>query len=632
MPENLFIVITFPSKKLSRIKQLFHENESIRWLYFGKDFLKRRYLAQELGNKFKYIDIAKLHNEIANNIRIDHVHWIDGLNRKYGNVLEWWFGAVSARNIYNSNLFQYCCYIEILDRLWKDNKCPLLIIAESYGLSEALRKWAYKKGISVKSYSYRQLKFTLPFYPLLSLLSSLRYAVILFLRLICANVTRIKYGKKDLGNKNYILINTFLHDYSLSEDGVFRERYFPYLGDYFAKKGVNIVVHPVLYGFRFNYSSVYRKMRKSFINFIIPEDYLQFSDYLYALMCVFKILQIKIETPHFRSFDVSSLVNDEHKRQRVAQIIQAALIYRLFLRLGESGLQLKHVITWYENQVNDKALIAGVRKAFPKTKIVGAQMFIHSPNFLNLFPCQSEVDAGITPDVLLETSKYQCETAQSFTKDIPCKAAAALRYAHLFERGDSLIPVSEDDKKVIGVLLPFDIDEAVELLKVLNQALTIISKDIFFLIKGHPDYSPEELVRVFGKNDWPTCFKICQMTLSETLDKTSIVISSNSSSMVEAAARGIPVIFLGRQTVLNHNILSGLKMEIVTECFSGAELVIAIKKYLDSLHNKTCNYKNMGDTVRDLFFTPLNEETMSPFLGFYQQKSANERRQYCSGR
>ncbi|MFQ5786619.1 MAG: hypothetical protein ACE5H1_01430, partial [Thermodesulfobacteriota bacterium] len=177
------------------------------------------------------------------------------------------------------------------------------------------------------------------------------------------------------------------------------------------------------------------------------------------------------------------------------------------------------------------ALIAGARKAFPNTKIVGVQIFIHSPNFLNLFPCQSEVEAGISPDVLLETSKYQCNTAQSFTKDIPCKAAASLRYAHLFDRRNSLISVSEDDKKVIGILLPFDIDEAVELLKVLNEGLPVISKDVVFLIKGHPDYSPAEIVSAFGEKNWPACFEICRMTLSETLDKTSIVISSNSGSM-----------------------------------------------------------------------------------------------------
>lgn len=623
MSENPFIVITFPSPKLFRIKQLFHENESIQWLYFGKQFLKRRSIAQELGNRFKYIDITKLLNEVANDIRLDHVHWVDSLNQKYGNILEWWFGVVSSRNIYNSNLFQYSCYIEILERLWKDLEYPVLIITESYGLSEALRIWTCKKGIKVDMVGHRQSKLILAFYPALSLLYFLNNMMILFLRWICAKVTRIKYGKKHLSGKNYVLIDTFLHDYSLSEDGAFKERYFPYLGDYFAKKGVNIIVHPVLYGFHFNFYSVYRRMRISDVNFIIAEDYLRFSDYFYVLKCFFKIMQIKIETPYFRAGNISSFVKDEHKKQRVSPIMQAALIYRLFLRLGKSGLQLNQVINWYENQVIDRALIAGVRKAFPNAKIVGAQMFIHSPNFLSLFPCQSEVNAGITPDVLLETSEHQCQIAQLFTKDIPCKAAAALRYTHLFNGENLLMPVSKDDKKVILVLLPFDIDEAVEFLKVLNEALSIINKGVVFWIKGHPDYSPEEIVNSFGKNEWPISFELCQMNLNAVLDKTSIAISSNSSSMVEAAARGIPVIFLGRQTVLNHNMLSNLNMEIVTECFSVTEVVNAINKYLYSLHNKTCDYKKMGDTVRDLFFTPLNEITMAPFLESCQQTKSN---------
>ena len=84
--------------------------------------------------------------------------------------------------------------------------------------------------------------------------------------------------------------------------------------------------------------------------------------------------------------------------------------------------------------------------------------------------------------------------------------------------------------------------------------------------------------------------------------------------MVEAAAKGIPVIFLGRQTVLNKNILSDLNMDIVTECFTTIELIEGINKYLDLPSAKISEYRNMGKKVRDLFFTPINEKTMEPFL------------------
>lgn len=91
-------------------------------------------------------------------------------------------------------------------------------------------------------------------------------------------------------------------------------------------------------------------------------------------------------------------------------------------------------------------------------------------------------------------------------------------------------------------------------------------------------------------------------------------ISANSSPVLETASKGIHVILVGRQTVLNQNLLDNLNMEVVTEYFSADDLVIAINKYLLSTQIK--KYKEMGKRIRDLFFTPVpvNEEIMEPFL------------------
>lgn len=617
MAENQMI-ITSPSSSISRVKRLFGGKKTISWLYLGKDSQKRSCISKKLGNGYRRIDIASLHEQVTNKIKLQHVQWIDELNRKYGDKLEWWFGSVSSRNIVNSNLFQYCCYLEILERLFKDHECPELIVAGSYGLSEAIKKWALKKNMKVSVCGYSQSKIILFFYPILNLLHLSKIAAILFIRWSCANITRIRHGKKQLGLEDYIIVDTFLHDYCLSEDGVFKDRYFPYLHEYLARKGINIVVHAVLHGFRLNYISIYRRMRISDTNFVIPEDYLHLPDYISALTSIFRVLRVKMEVPLFRIFDVSDIVKEEHRRQSFSPVMQAALIYSLFLRLGETGLQVKQVIDWYENQVIDKALIAGIRKAFPNAKIVGAQIFLHPPNHLNLFPCQSEVDERIAPDLLLETSEYQCRVAQAFTNSIPCKSAAALRYAHLYGDETLSIPVANDARKVILVLLPFDLDEAVELLEVLKEGMDSVNEDAIILIKGHPDYSSEDIIKAFGKSYWPSRFEICSQNLNEALEQASLVISSNSSSMVEAAAKGIPIVFIGRQTVFNQNILHSLKLDTVVECFNSNQVIKAINEYIAL--PSTDMIKN-GIMVRNIFFKEINEETMLPFLYFYDKNN-----------
>jgi len=134
------------------------------------------------------------------------------------------------------------------------------------------------------------------------------------------------------------------------------------------------------------------------------------------------------------------------------------------------------------------------------------------------------------------------------------------------------------------------------------------------LVKGHPDYESEALIKAFGKKKWPKSYEIFHGNLSQALQQASLVISSASSSMVEAVVKGIPSIFLGRQTALNQNILHDLKMDIVTECFTASELYNAIIKYLDISEENINKYKEMGKKVCDLYFLPVNETTIQPFL------------------
>jgi hypothetical protein len=569
-----------------------------------------------LGHQFRRIDISRLLEEVADDIRQDHVGWIDELNRRNSKSMEWWFGAISSRDIHISNLFQYCCYLEILERLRsKQSNLPELIVIESIGLSKAIKKWAKEKDIFIEVINCFSLKQGRTAIHLMSFLRWGKFAVTLLLRWMAAQISKRLFKPKDLKITPSVILDTFIHDHSLSNDGSFNNRYSPDLDEYLKKKGMHILVHPMLYGFRYNYFSILKKMRRSTTFFIIREDFLRFSDYLSALMYPLLVLRQKIEVTRFLNFDVSDVILEEQRTKSVTSGLQSVLIYLLFLRLGQSGLNPKLLITWYENQNINKAVIAGARKGLAQTKIIGTQTFILSSNRLSLFPSQSEVEAQVVPHLLLETSQYQCQRVQAFTKEIPCQSAAALRFAHLFN--DECVKGQRQEQKgdIILVLLPYDIQEAVELMTILKEGLDQIKEDVSILIKGHPDYDAKTLINAFGKNDWPKQFEVFQGNITEALNITTIVVSSNTSSMVEAATRGIPVIFLGRQTVLNNNYLSNLDMDISVECFSTSELIKAINEYLCLTPEKIRQYREIGYRIRDLFFTPINEETMMPFLG-----------------
>ena len=607
------LLIALPGEEAVNIKRSLSDGSSVPWLYLGKDYLEKRRLVKALGERFRLIDIVKTQEAVADDIRREHVDWIDAINRKYGKDLYWWFGPVSSRNLYMSNLFQYACYLEILERLWREKKeMPGLVVAGSEGLAKAIDKWARKNGIEVRFvYGFMARLGQMG----LNLIPFLRWGkikAVLFLRWVAAILTR-KYRRQNFTKEDHpVIVDTFVHNNSFVKEGLFDDRYYPHLYEYLRKKGLKVLVHPVLYGFGYKYSEVYKNMRRSNTDFIIQEDFLHFSDYICALSYPIMALFRKIEAPLFRGFDLSDVLREDSIRH-LDSGIQPVLVYRLFSRLEKAGLKPNFIIDWYENQPIDRALVSGARRAYPKTAIIGVQMFIHLPNHLSLYPSESEVEAKIVPDILIEMSDRQCEVAKTFTRNVVCKAAASLRYSYIFNDPNTLSG-QKAGQKTIMVLLPFDLSEALEILETIHSVLGLISDGVQISIKCHPDYSARDLIHMFGEKNWPDRFNIFEGALTDALKESSIVISSNSSSVIEAITRGVPAIFLGRQTVLSQNISKAINNDITSECFSDSELIAAVNKYLNISDYDLERYKDIGNKARGLFFSPINENTMAPFL------------------
>jgi hypothetical protein len=165
------------------------------------------------------------------------------------------------------------------------------------------------------------------------------------------------------------------------------------------------------------------------------------------------------------------------------------------------------------------------------------------------------------------------------------------------------------------VLLPFDLAESMEMLDSLAQGMDRLDEPIPVLVKCHPDFQPEELRQAVGYRNWPSGFEIFEGSLPQALACAAMVVSANSSSMLEAVVRGIPAIFLGRQTVLNQRISISVPVDHIVECFTTDELIAAIQRYLSLTPEDIVRNREVGKKVRDQLFLPVTPETMLPFLG-----------------
>ncbi len=603
-------IVTTDLDSAAIIRKYAH-HETVRWVYLSRNYRGKRQLAKDFDSKFVEINIAEILNKVADEIRYEFVAWVDTLNRNNGGRLSWWFGALSSRNIYTSNIFLYSCYILTLRCLWGEVETrPDLVIVDSPGLAKTVKGWL-QTNIEDLHIS-EDIPGNSCFRSIRSILQYTKSVFILFVRYVAALVSGINKDTS-LDKGPWVVVDTYLHDYSLAKDGTFKDRYYPLLHEFLAAKGHRVLVHPVLYGFNYNYSSVFARMRKSATNFIVQEDYLRIADYLMAIFAPFALLRTKIASTQFQGINIDPIVQEEQIYQPFPMVIQAMLSYRLWRRLSRDGKCLSWVICWYENQVIDKALIAGVRDAYPGIEIIGAQMFMHSPNFLNLYPSQSEYNYRLVPDLLLQTGPSQCKAAQKYVPAVRCITAAALRYSHLFAEKPDTQKFS-DEKKAILVLLTFNVDESLEILDIMLDALHEIKGEEELLIKCHPDFTAEEIVAAFGREEWPAVFKVCEKNLTEAFATSSMVIASNSSSMVEAAVLGIPVIYIGRQCNLNLNPLAEVPSAIYSTCYDGPQVAEVISRYRSLSSEERSALIQEGKSLKEEFFTAVDDESLQGFL------------------
>jgi hypothetical protein len=611
MPETPLTIFLSP-KQIDRC-QFPTSAEPIRWVYLGKKFHERARLEKELGSSFCILDISEIHKEVSDEIEQEFNGWIDGINQLNGASIEWWLGSISSRNIYRSNLFQFCCYLEILKTLWKDEDTrPTFIVTESNALAHTIQEWGREREIQVEICGGCNAAIQI-----------LRDYILFFLRwanYIFASSLRISFAKVQLQTKTHIsgsppaiLINTFIHPESISVTGDFSDRYFPHLYTFIESRGKSVAVLPIYYGFRYNYFQLFSRMRKSSMDFIIPERYLNISDILYIWGFPLHLIFFKPKCIPFRNTNYTKILREDIIKDRFEELLDAIICYRVTSKLKDIIVTPERLICWYENQAISKALSKGFRNAFPGIPIIGAQLFLHYSNYHSLSPIRSEIDASMVPDLLLETSSYQCKLATKFAVDLHCKPCGALRYAHLFQRSKSSSATPSKETTIL-LLASFDIEETLELISQVQNILIHISKGVRVLIKFHPDQNANLVIKQFGSDFWSERISIFSGNISEALDQASIVISKGSGSIVEAAARGIPVIFLGNQTKLNINPLSGINMPIYSECYSSSDLLKAITKYSNLSQREKDNFKILGTTIRDLFFLPVNDDTLSSFL------------------
>ena len=146
------------------------------------------------------------------------------------------------------------------------------------------------------------------------------------------------------------------------------------------------------------YNKIYKSGDKKVL---LLEDYVKFSDCVFAYNYFLRSFTLGSNLPKWLGIDVKPLWFKELlKGPNLFWAMNSLLYYRFFYRLKEKGVTLKSFVNFHENQVFDKALHRGVRKAYPTCRNLGYQGYSPVTNFYCSLPTEYERKWGVLPDVI----------------------------------------------------------------------------------------------------------------------------------------------------------------------------------------------------------------------------------------
>ncbi|HAM34777.1 MAG TPA: hypothetical protein DEB40_00070 [Elusimicrobia bacterium] len=571
------------------------------WAFLGRDSLSLFSWQDKLGSGWNRLDLSRELAQTADSLRRPYTEWVESLSAAHGADPAWWTTEFAERNSFSSPFFLHLCQLVLLRRLASEKRLPDLAVCESWG---QLRSLAAMLGQTPGP----------GLQPLMDMAKLIiRMAQILLSSAVAfhaARSTRQTPTAFPKTQKPRALISTFAHDSCLAEDGKFRDRYFRDLAKRLEEKGLEVWILPYICEISRPRTELLRWLRQSPSRLIIKEDWITWTDVAGALLGGARSLFLPRQTPPFQGLDIKPLAREMRLRQaRSPEAFESRLLLRLLPRLKEAGFCPDLVLSWFENQRQDKALALAARQAFPKADHVGVLCALPNPNYMTMFPTLAEARCGALPGRVVCCGSHQAEVLDLFGSNVAISVGAALRYQYLWE--DNAGAISSGPRTAF-IPLPSRLGEAVELIESLRPVLSGQTGIERWWIRPHPDYGMADLRSALGKRPWPAQLEVSPHPLQESLRQSSVVLSAGSGALAEAACMGLPVMAVGRLADLDFDPMAYFP-DICRVCRGPEEISQELRRILNLSDSERQLLKEKGAQLRGRCFARENEQTLASY-------------------
>jgi len=589
-------------------------DRSFKYLYMGTDFANMLRWEREFSREFESIKTEGVLQNLAKELRHTFIAFIRQLSVRY-NFDEWWLSPFSEQNTFASDIFINICKLQFIKSLLVDSKeQKIIIVADSYYFLRSIAIISEEAGLDFcffgKIYFIRER---------LHVLLNPLYNILVFLLNSIKHMNTSNKTKKtmkiptDCKGKS-VLLHTWIDETCFGKDGSFMDRYFGKLHDWLNDNDFHVYVIPLLYNIKRSAADAYLWLTKSDKAFLLPYHYYHFCDYLRACLVIPKIISIPRGSVRFMDIEISHLIKCDTWK-RAGGSINFALYLFLPQRLKEAGFFFDYCIDVFEGMIPEKALLLGIRKAFPDALTVGYQHTVFSKNLLCYFIHNGEAPHDLLPRRIVCTGDLPKNVlSQDGVPSERLFTGCALRYEYLWkELSQESKPVEKGDRFNILVALPLQTSAVAEIITKLSYSVRNDS-NLFFFIKPHPMMKPSFVSERIKTADWPDCYKLVEGGMDQWLKQSRVLVTTASATLFDALIAGVPAVIIGSNMSLELNPLDWLETKYARTYYEPDDVSKGIDEMLKLGEDELEALRNYGNELKSYCFARVSPEKLKVFI------------------
>ncbi len=487
----------------------------------------------------------------------------------------WWLG-VTCRNTFRSRLYvDFCRLAYVRASILKGR--PLTVIrVDSSALATVLVKlFAHLNILAPKIEIISSNRFPTWVTPLLSVLN-------VIYRFANAGIAAwLTSTKTPSSSTPLTLLDTFAFPQYFNKQGEYLDRHYPGFEEFLSpQEKATVRFVPTILGARFpwQFFRMIRAMRRG--SFLLPWDYYHLKDYFDAVVGSFTAHRCLQRIPLWQSVDVSPLIRAELQAGMGGVDLASAILYfRLPQRLREQNVTVRLLVDWWENQVIDRALVMGFRKAYPQVDMIGYQGYLASDRYFCVDPAAFEEQGGTLPPILAVGSPLLIKQRREHfgPLSISVESAPLLRNSGVWRE---VRHAPNPAFLTLFLPLPLDIIACRDIVALAAKSVTRLNDtSIRWWLKLHPSHRRENVFNAVPLAGKPP-FILVDGQFDDLAEQADIVFSSTSGSCLEAMAKGCAVIIVGNSNGLTFNPIPSLIPEDGWRlCFDTDDVIEAVADF-----------------------------------------------------